>query len=84
MKSGAISLNSVFPTCVGVFLRVLLRERVGESLPHVCGGVSNAAASVVAIAMSSPRVWGCFLYGFARIFSAIVFPTCVGVFLQVG
>ena len=72
----------VFPTCVGVFLEPQRSEKKALSLPHVRGGVSQAAGAADNIAASSPRAWGCFLLDkIGTIFSS-VFPTCVGVFLS--
>ena len=77
-----VNIFFVFPTCVGVFLSrptILWRS---NSLPHVRGGVSSPRRSLTALAMSSPRAWGCFRgpsHGLGR---DSVFPTCVGVFLR--
>ena len=70
----------VFPTCVGVFLPVLLPWYRLKGLPHVRGGVSQFLQFLAAFAGSSPRAWGCFLFLPKDIPDPPVFPTCVGVF----
>ena len=70
----------VFPTCVGVFLRVTLPRRWAVSLPHVRGGVSRTPACHPEAPASSPRAWGCFCLWLSPRTWEAVFPTCVGVF----
>ena len=73
----------VFPTLVGVFLDsyTWLRDLMG--LPHARGGVSDLIRGVNRIVRSSPRSWGCFSLR-RRVTSVdLVFPTLVGVFLEV-
>ena len=74
--------RAVFPTCVGVFLRVASLQKEPGSLPHVRGGVSLSKVFPERSKESSPRAWGCFfLYTIATL-PGQVFPTCVGVFPQ--
>ena len=75
---------SVFPTCVGVFLRPCRASSLRISLPHVRGGVSYALQRGVDLGTSSPRAWGCFCKAGVWPASRQVFPTCVGVFLWKG
>ena len=72
----------VFPTCVGVFPGRLRQQTRRSRLPHVRGGVSPPRRSFTALAMSSPRAWGCFPGASAGGSRDMVFPTCVGVFLE--
>ncbi len=53
---------TVFPTCVGVFLRPPLIASFGSSLPHMRGGVSTLPSADVEGAGSSPHAWGCFYF----------------------
>ena len=70
----------VFPTPVGVFLKVVAVREEPLRLPHARGGVSSPLNIFAACILSSPRPWGCFCY-LARLFHmATVFPTPVGVF----
>ncbi len=46
------------------------------------GGVSQAARQGIKPGQSSPHAWGCFRAGAGRKIVGGVFPTCVGVFLQ--
>ena len=72
--------SGVFPTPVGVFLRLKLLTVSRKSLPHARGGVSFFSGKVSSICVSSPRPWGCFrLKDFKRSFED-VFPTPVGCF----
>ena len=70
----------VFPTPVGVFLRINWIYFVTLSLPHACGGVSGQGGGVALQRRSSPRLWGFFYVHrhFGR--NLAVFPTPVGVF----
>mgnify|MGYP007078745265 FL=1 len=70
----------VFPTCVGVFLRVACCSMVERSLPHMRGGVSGDAGADSSWGQSSPHAWGCFPTQRPFWSSPRVFPTCVGVF----
>ena len=74
----------VFPTCVGVFLDHLRGVYDIFRLPHVCGGVSDDEILARLTLWSSPRVWGCFLTDLKANEISMVFPTCVGVFLESG
>ncbi len=71
----------VFPTCVGVFLRVPDFDLLGASLPHMRGGVSHARMVSQHQEVSSPHAWGCFPVNTTFSKGSSVFPTCVGVFL---
>ena len=51
---------SVFPTCVGVFLKQNTGTGLCLCLPHVRGGVSIITFVTPAGKLSSPRAWGCF------------------------
>ena len=75
---------SVFPTHVGVFPQPLARRATLVGLPHARGGVSCCSDAPPPPGMSSPRTWGCFHQGFLRVPLKRVFPTHVGVFLQLG
>ena len=70
----------VFPTCVGVFLRVPGVPLHPGGLPHVRGGVSHHHDSRRGMGGSSPRAWGCFSDVDTEAPLHTVFPTCVGVF----
>ena len=72
---------TVFPTCVGVFLRRHLRRYKDHRLPHVRGGVSVKYFFELFSTLSSPRAWGCFRSSVPTRYISGVFPTCVGVFL---
>ncbi len=48
------------------------------------GGVSPAAEFITSRPWSSPHAWGCFYMPLISRNPAIVFPTCVGVFLTSG
>ena len=52
-------------------------------LPHVRGGVSENGRGKRTGCWSSPRAWGCFLSSRRSLFLLSVFPTCVGVFLNI-
>ena len=52
--------RKVFPTHVGVFLRITHARTASHSLPHACGGVSMCPAPARIGWKSSPRMWGCF------------------------
>ena len=73
--------NGVFPTHVGVFPGGPTSTASRFRLPHACGGVSYYRNEVGLWITSSPRMWGCFLWGEAHLLLAQVFPTHVGVFL---
>ena len=77
----ACSTSSVFPTCVGVFLKTVEEKEQAVGLPHVRGGVSCLHVVVYFFYQSSPRAWGCFPLVSGIIHFIAVFPTCVGVFL---
>ena len=53
-------LRLVFPTPVGVFLRVRPSHSPEPRLPHARGGVSARRRGAVCLTQSSPRPWGCF------------------------
>ena len=72
----------VFPTPVGVFLSESNKRRMLVRLPHARGGVSAKAVWVSCSSRSSPRPWGCFPEPLPLRDSCKVFPTPVGVFLN--
>ena len=82
MSGPAQCAGIVFPTHVGVFLPSTARTRVFARLPHARGGVSIAIYSVILALVSSPRTWGCFLFITQSHANGKVFPTHVGVFLE--
>ena len=51
---------TVFPTSVGVFLRVQFQLILSLRLPHERGGVSLVNCERGLLVQSSPRAWGCF------------------------
>ena len=71
----------VFPTPVGVFLRLLKEKKVNQSLPHTRGGVSVVGHGFSRACASSPHPWGCFPITMPTRKPNVVFPTPVGVFL---
>ena len=77
-------LTQVFPTPVGVFLKVRPSQPWLQRLPHARGGVSAACALPARYARSSPRPWGCFFSVSFPAPAARVFPTPVGVFPMSG
>ena len=82
VKAQIAMQKAVFPTCVGVFLLESNPMRAGTGLPHVRGGVSRLPRFEHNGGVSSPRAWGCFSMRFFLMDFFVVFPTCVGVFLQ--
>ena len=72
--------QDVFPTHVGVFPMLACIIAKSVSLPHACGGVSEAGRHGKGVGLSSPRMWGCFWGWIDTYLDAIVFPTHVGVF----
>ena len=72
--------EAVFPTCVGVFLSLLLGAFPLTGLPHMRGGVSHLQGQSKRSARSSPHAWGCFSRTSRPASRYRVFPTCVGVF----
>ncbi len=74
----------VFPTPVGVFLSRAADVAAGKRLPHARGGVSIYWWGWEEKERSSPRPWGCFSLGNAFLNPYGVFPTPVGVFLNLG
>ena len=72
----------VFPTLVGVFLWPSRTAAGYPRLPHARGGVSAKAVTAARHLASSPRSWGCFPAAPALPRVGMVFPTLVGVFLQ--
>ena len=73
--------TKVFPTHVGVFLKVFMFVPLSFCLPHARGGVSICKRRDNAPAKSSPRTWGCFPEVCTDYPLLTVFPTHVGVFL---
>ncbi len=75
--------DAVFPTSVGVFLKMSPQQEEKLCFPHVRGGVSYTAFKGPIPNEFSPRPWGC-SRRYQRRWSRIgVFPTSVGVFLRV-
>ncbi len=72
----------VFPTPVGVFLVIDDVLFVFNSLPHARGGVSGTKTIRAFMIKSSPRPWGCFQEKVISKKCQKVFPTPVGVFLE--
>ena len=72
----------VFPTHVGVFLKVKSWQKLLNRLPHARGGVSPEGYEEVPYVLSSPRTWGCFHTCLPLRYACLVFPTHVGVFLR--
>ena len=69
---------------MGVFLLEKGRWVAENRLPHMRGGVSaNQRGALVSFA-SSPHAWGCFISSRRAAKGELVFPTCVGVFLERG
>ena len=75
-------MDTVFPTCVGVFPCSSTVKGPWSGLPHVRGGVSTKEDYYRIRSLSSPRAWGCFQVRPLRKDTLPVFPTCVGVFLR--
>ena len=81
--SGRVAFN-VFPTPVGVFPKGSSSSPMILCLPHARGGVSAEEEATTAEVTSSPRPWGCFLQVGRSVRVISVFPTPVGVFLELG
>ena len=75
--------ESVFPTHVGVFLDSLGVKPGFLRLPHARGGVSHKGLVALSRRTSSPRTWGCFYNAAFLGKGGQVFPTHVGVFLNI-
>ena len=80
MEQDKRDLETVFPTCVGVFPLKRIKKITDCGLPHVCGGVPLPNLDGRVLQGSSPRVWGCSPHEVRRGRGRLVFPTCVGVF----
>ena len=74
---------TVFPTPVGVFPMTTATTLRCSSLPHARGGVSDHQGSRGLNKRSSPRPWGCFYRRKPQQTAYTVFPTPVGVFLEI-
>ena len=72
--------GQVFPTPVGVFLRMRWLRLSWRCLPHARGGVSSVLRVWERPFSSSPRPWGCFSSCGNDSEPVVVFPTPVGVF----
>ena len=72
----------VFPTPVGVFLCRSVSVGRWSCLPHASGGVSYGCPQEYIDYKSSPRQWGCFWTPMLCSWAVSVFPTPVGVFLN--
>ncbi len=57
---GAVIIELVFPTPVGVFPFLSHAQAAALCLPHARGGVSGAVPILLTQIRSSPRPWGCF------------------------
>ena len=69
----------LFPTHVGVSLKIFLNVTLVNSLPHTRGGVPGYDGRRENINFSSPHTWGCpFTSKFERLHQSL-FPTHVGV-----
>ena len=75
--------TGVFPTPVGVFLKIGKKSVWNKGLPHARGGVSQRRPDNIRALASSPRPWGCFHKQQQQQHRNKVFPTPVGVFLIV-
>ncbi len=76
------AFSLVFPTQVGVFLKVAAGLKDTLGLPHAGGGVSQSLLEADGLVLSSPRRWGCFQVASVTDMLMYVFPTQVGVFLH--
>ena len=56
-RAAGQNCKCVFPMYVGVFLSMLLTCAMKQSLPHVCGGVSNSVRSSRCKTGYSPCIW---------------------------
>ncbi len=74
-------LATVFPTRVGVFLKIIIVVTLVYGLPHAGGGVSTYSHFTITVFPSSPRGWGCFHLCLTVQDFNLVFPTWVGLFL---
>ena len=83
MVGTVVAVSPVFPTPVGVFLKVSDKMKIDGCLPHARGGVSTTGKPIMLSITSSPRPWGCFYVPPFGTTSCTVFPTPVGVFLGI-
>ena len=74
------SSDSVFPTHVGVYLKIPPNRSTAKRFPHACGGVPLRLASLRSWMAFSPRMWGCTDVTKVKPAETIVFPTHVGVY----
>ena len=77
-----LTKQKVFPTPVGVFLKIAASFYPSGCLPHARGGVSTGQDGGSYPSLSSPRPWGCFGQAGTGLTAFAVFPTPVGVFLD--
>ena len=75
-----VGRKRVFPTGVGMFLHNLTSHDIHVRLPHRRGDVSVGRVHPGLVPQSSPRAWGCFLFGVPATGLSRVFPTGVGMF----
>ena len=73
----------IFPTPVGVFPKTQRDAERLSDLPHTRGGVSFFGRPDRKEKVSSPHPWGCFSRQARGLPPLIIFPTPVGVFLDV-
>ena len=74
----------VLPAYAGMFLVMTLTTTHKRSSPRVCGDVSSLSALQTCISLFSPRMRGCFLTIFAKLFRFRVLPAYAGMFLALG
>ena len=77
MLSPSFSARSI-PTCVGASETEEANECFHKVYPHVCGGISLRASSMVLEKGLSPRVWGHLTTMSNDAAAKRSIPTCVG------
>ena len=76
-------LLAIFPTPVGVFLNPARAAPPVMNIPHARGGVSRQGYRHAQEHAYSPRPWGCFWPPRPAPYLCPIFPTPVGVFLNI-
>jgi len=76
--SGAVTLGSVLPTCVGMVRSMLGFIGCGVGSPHVRGDGPTFSSHSSKLAMFSPRAWGWSVDPSTPAVRSGVLPTCVG------